>query len=413
MIPERSQREIVGPWVEQQNRLTLPLIDYERGGTDLFSSSKNLQEVLWTAEYVDGKIIVYRPGVDPITVITEEGITQIALGFDQLMRPHIAYMAAGGVCKFYWFDTQLNAMATMIIPGATTPRLAMDEKRDEFQSYSDLILSYKKGMDLCIRVQRQRYQNEILLDRLIEGDLISVGMNNKNRLQWFCVGHRWTPPIGDSKPVTFVGANDWIGTSESQKDMPNIPGLKSRDLLLAYIVHRSSVPVPAGWFVVAETQTYGTPATNQKLLVLGKVATIADESVASFRFNQTNTSRFLISLSAFRSEYGPVIKDVVINSLSTTPDDDRTINFPPHSNAAKDSMLICVGSHSTVSSGLVDNTPANMVRMDTKNITTDKRLYAGYVPLPTVGQTTAASFIQPAAAGYPLGISFVVNGTVS
>ncbi|QEG09305.1 tail fiber protein [Stenotrophomonas phage Pokken] len=413
MIPERSQREIVGPWVEQQNRLTRPLIDYERGGSQLFSASDNLQEVLWTAEYVDGKVIVYRPGVDPITVITEAGITQIALGFDQLMRPHIAYMAEGGVCKFYWFDTQVNAMRTMIIPDATTPRLCMDEKRDQFQNSSDLILSYKKGMDLCIRVQRQRYQNEILIDRLIEGDLISVGMNNKNRLQWFCVGHRYVPPINQSKPVTFVGANDWIGTSESQKDMPNIPGLKSRDLLLAYIVHRSSVPIPTGWFLVAETETYGSGATNQKLLVLGKVANTADETTATYRFNQTNTSRFLICLSAFRSEYGPVIKDIVVNPLAPSPSNVLTVNFPSHLNTAPDSMLIAVGSHASISNGTVTNTPSNMVRMDTANITTDKRLYAGYVPLPTTGQTTLSSFTQPASSDYPYGISFVVSGLVS
>lgn len=413
MIPERSQISIPGSWVEQQNRYNLPLIDYERGGAQLNSSSSNLQEFLWTAEYVDGKVVVYRDGVAPVTVITEAGITQIALGFDQTMRPHIAYMAEGNVCKFYWFDTQTNSMQTMIVEGATTPRLCMDEKRDQFQSSSDLLLSYKKGMDLCVRVQRQRYQNEIVIDRLIDGDLISVGMNNKNRLQWFCIGQRYIPPINESKPVSFVGANDWMGTSESQKDMPNVPGLKSNDLLLAYIVHRSSVPIPAGWFLVGETGTYGSGASNQKLLVLAKVATPIDETVASYRFNQTNTGRFLICLSAFRSEYGPVIKDIVVNPLVSSPMDSRVINFPIHLNTSPSSMLIAVGSHAGVGSGEVTDSPDGMIRMDNTNITTDKRLYAGYVPLSVTGYTTTSSFIQPNQCDYPYGISFIVSGLVS
>ncbi|UZV39860.1 putative tail protein [Xanthomonas virus PB119] len=189
MIPQRSSQDLRGTWVEQQNRRNLPLIDYERGGTVLNSSSDDLQAVLWTAECVDDTVYVYVGDGPRTAVLTEAGITQIALAFDQTMRPHIAYVV-GGVCKFHWFDSQINAMTTTVIPDATTPRLCMDEKRAYYTNSSDVILSYKKGLDLVVRVQRERFTVEHVIDTGIPGDLVSVGMNSKNRLQWFCVGDR-------------------------------------------------------------------------------------------------------------------------------------------------------------------------------------------------------------------------------
>ncbi|UYA98668.1 tail fiber protein [Xanthomonas phage vB_Xar_IVIA-DoCa4] len=187
MIPTASSEVMRGDWVEQQGRRTKPMIDFELGGASLNSSSDNLQAYLWTAES-DGSIVtVYREGVDPVTVLSDSNITQIALAFDQTMRPHIAYMA-GGACKFFWFDTIANAMSTMTIPGATTPRLCMDEKRAVYATQSDVLLSYKKGTDVMLRAQRERFQTEHTIATGIEGDLVIFGMNNQNRLQWKFVG---------------------------------------------------------------------------------------------------------------------------------------------------------------------------------------------------------------------------------
>lgn len=187
MIPTISSTVERGGWVEQQNRRTLPLIDYEMGAGVLESSASNYNEFLWTAESDGASVWVYREGVEPVTILTDANITQISLGFDQTMRPHIAYMA-GGVCKFRWFDTLAGSMQTMTIPNARSPRLCMDEKRGVFIGSSDLLLSYNNGTNLCLRAQRERYATEHVLATGVEGDLVTFGLNTKNRLQWKLVG---------------------------------------------------------------------------------------------------------------------------------------------------------------------------------------------------------------------------------
>lgn len=187
MIPSVSSTPVLGSFVEKQNRRTLPMIDFEDGSEQLNQPTAGLTGYTWTAESDGTRIWVYRDGVEPVTVHTDSGITQIALGFDQSMRPHLAYVA-GGVTKFKWFDTALGDWAVMAIPGATTPRLTTDEKRANFMSDSDLLISYKKGTDLVVRVQRERFQTEHILATGIEGDLVIFGLNDKNRLQWKLVG---------------------------------------------------------------------------------------------------------------------------------------------------------------------------------------------------------------------------------
>ncbi len=182
-IPTLSSEVIRGPYVEQQNRRTIPLIDYEMGGPVLNAPSVDLNTHLWTATSDGSVVTVHRPDVAPVIVLTDTGITQIALGFDQTMRPHIAYVVEG-VTKFRWFDSLLNAMTTTTIPNAITPRLCMDEKRGIYAANSDLILSYMNNSALCVRVQRERYQTEHVLETDLGPQLVKTGLNTANRLQW-------------------------------------------------------------------------------------------------------------------------------------------------------------------------------------------------------------------------------------
>lgn len=187
MIPTLSTDVERGPYVEVQNRRSRPLIDFEMGSSALNTSGSEFNQFLWTAETDGSTVRVYRDGVEPVVVTTDTGITQIALGFDQTMRPHIAYMA-GGVCKFYWFNSLTSSMETRVIEGARTPRLCMDEKRALEIGNSDLLLSYKVGTSLCLRAQRERFMTEHVLATDVPGDLIIFGLNTKNRLQWKLVG---------------------------------------------------------------------------------------------------------------------------------------------------------------------------------------------------------------------------------
>lgn len=187
MIPTLSAIPQRGDYVEQQNRRSRPMVDYELGAAALNSAAENYNLHLWTAESDGSAVTVHREGVPPVTVLADAGITQIALGFDQTMRPHIAYMAAG-VCKLYWYNSLAGSMQTLVIAGGRTPRLCMDEKRGVFIAYSDLILTYKLGTSVCIRVQRERFQIQTVRATNKPGDIAVFGLNNKNRLQWKLVG---------------------------------------------------------------------------------------------------------------------------------------------------------------------------------------------------------------------------------
>lgn len=187
MIPTLSSQPVVGSYVERQNRRTIPLIDYEVGAASLYVSATEFTQYLWTAESDGSSVTVYRDGVAPVVVTTDTDITQIALGFDQTMRPHIAYMA-GGVCKFYWFNSVSGVMETRTIPGATNPRLCMDEKREARTGDSDLLLSYQVGGNLCLRAQRERFIDEHVLVTGVTGQLVVFGLSTQGRLQWKITG---------------------------------------------------------------------------------------------------------------------------------------------------------------------------------------------------------------------------------
>lgn len=416
MIPERSLIDLQGSFVEQQNRRTRPLIDYERGGLVLNSSNDNLQEVMWTAECIDNTVYVYRDGVERVAVLTDVGITQIALAFDQTMRPHIAYMSEG-VCKFYWFDTQINDMRTTVFADATTPRLCMDEKRPYYTSRSDVLLSYKKGMDLVVRVQRERFQIEHVIDTNIPGDLISVGMNNKNRLQWFCVGDRYTPPGEESKPVSLVGSGPTVIRSGDPTITLSPPtGIAVGDLLVVTLMHRSSLTLPSGWSLFGQTPINSNDGVNQQTSIAFKRVVAADlESGLSYQFAQSSGARFIGVIAAYRSEFGPTLKGPFYapNGTSTS---QETITLPLGTiTTLYPQCMIHVGAswvnYSTGPNSIVPNTA---VRLDDTSITTDTRLLAAAYLQTDAGPVPALSAKggpNSASSGFPSMIVGFVQGT--
>lgn len=190
MNPVISSTPMPSPWSERVNSRTDVLVDFENGAASLGIAS-NSNDFEWMANSDGASVWVSREGVAPVLQLTDVSITEVALAFDQTMNPHIAYVA-DGVAKFRWWDTLANAYATMILTDCRTPRCCSDEKNPLLSGDRDLILTYMKGSDLCIRLQRDRFGVEYEQEpdeetaKLIDSNtkIVSVAMNTGRRLQW-------------------------------------------------------------------------------------------------------------------------------------------------------------------------------------------------------------------------------------
>lgn len=161
------------------------LVDYELGGIAIGDPSQGLQYQVWEAR-VAGGVIQTRPesGGAWTDITSASSITEIALAFDQNMRPQVAYMA-GGVCRFYWYDADSAAYVTSSFPGATSPVVSMDDKRAAEVGLNDVVLFYLSGGNVIYRRQRDRYGVAYLMEAVPSGTtrIIRWGMTDQLRFQ--------------------------------------------------------------------------------------------------------------------------------------------------------------------------------------------------------------------------------------
>lgn len=170
-------------FVETVSRRTVPLIDYEMGGLNVADASQGLNVKLWKLESNGAQMLLSADGVPAIELFNRPNVSQVALAFDQNMRPHVAFVQTG-VTWLWWYDSQAGAMVFSSFPGALTPRLTTDEKRPTHLEDSDVILAYVRNNNLYFRMQRDRFLTEYLLKSAVNADLIAIGMNRGYRMQF-------------------------------------------------------------------------------------------------------------------------------------------------------------------------------------------------------------------------------------
>lgn len=161
------------------------LVDYELGGADIGDPSQGLQVKAWEARVSAGVIQTRPDGVGAWTDVTSDtGITEIALAFDQNMRPTVAYVAAG-VAKLYWYDAVAASYVTTTYAGATSPVVTMDDKRPMQVGLNDVLLFYLRAGRVRHRRQRDRYTIEYDLAAIPSGmtRIVRWGMTVANRVQ--------------------------------------------------------------------------------------------------------------------------------------------------------------------------------------------------------------------------------------
>src|SRR5690554_5367368 len=190
------------------------LQDWELGGVALNDPSQGLMVKVWhafaTHDHDTGVVTVWveAPGVPATALFSGVGITEIALAFDQNMNPFVAYHQ-GDDAKIYWYDPTIPGMTHTTLPsGIRTMRCTMDERRSAFVADSDIVLSYIRAGNLCVRYQRDRYQTEYVLRAGVGANcqLVSMARNRGNRLQWRLRNYELTNDPGALiSSVPFLG----------------------------------------------------------------------------------------------------------------------------------------------------------------------------------------------------------------
>lgn len=199
------------------------LVDYEMGGADIGDPSQGLQVKAWEAR-VDGNNIQVRPdGAGAWTTVTSDtSITELALAFDQNMRPTVAYVA-GGTAKMYWYDAVAAAYVTTSYPGATSPVVTMDDKRDMQIGLNDVLLFYLQGGRVKHRRQRDRYT--------IEYDLADVPTGMTRIARWgFTEGKRIQLEFSTGAAPVASGA-DQIGTFYTDLRTDTLYAVEGEDIV--------------------------------------------------------------------------------------------------------------------------------------------------------------------------------------
>lgn len=183
MIPVLSSLPIRGVFVGPVQDPDTPLVDHALGGEALNVTDAGGFTREWTLEYVSGDFRLYREGVAPVVVHSAAGVTELSLSFNLTMRPHIAY-SVGAQGYLLWYDSLSSANSVLSLGAVETPKVGLDETRDLFSDIADVVLAYVKDGDLCVRVQRERFQTEHLLEANIGGNILNIGPADNLRFQF-------------------------------------------------------------------------------------------------------------------------------------------------------------------------------------------------------------------------------------
>lgn len=160
----------------------------ELGGIALNDASQGRQVQTWLARVNDlGTQVLIEPeggSAPPVAFVTGVDLTAASLAFDSNMQPVVAFVE-GGVVKLRWFNTITSTYVTTSYPGARTPKVCTDDKRDSQAGASDVIFAYVRADDMLVwRQQRDRYTVERIVGPAQGYPLRRVGMTVDNRLQF-------------------------------------------------------------------------------------------------------------------------------------------------------------------------------------------------------------------------------------
>lgn len=178
-----SEYPVAAPFLAPDGQRT-KTEDFESGGVAVQDTSQGLDGYTWRAWVEDDGVHLQRAGAAGVLWMAAADVTELALAFDQAMRPLIAYAMQDGILRLRWYDTASAAYGTSQFGPGKNPRLTLDDKRMAQSGASDVIFAYRRDDGLYYRAQRDRYQIEYTVAAGIDYrlELFDVGMTTNNRL---------------------------------------------------------------------------------------------------------------------------------------------------------------------------------------------------------------------------------------
>lgn len=174
------------PWLPPDDTPYTRLQDFELGGVGISDPSQGLTGHTWELRAF-GDALRIRRGTDAwAELFTFSTPYEIALAFDQNMRPVVAVANRNKDLYLYWYDPTISNYTLTFIGHGRTPRLSLDDKRPSASQYSDVILGYVKNKELVYRQQRDRFLIEYPVMSGIHGHvkLTHMGMGENLRMQF-------------------------------------------------------------------------------------------------------------------------------------------------------------------------------------------------------------------------------------
>ena len=169
-------------FITSRNEITRKKIDKADGGIGIRNPTRGLFYQTWTAEVVTNldletdTIMISAPNTPAFPVYVGWGITEISLSFELSCAPVVVFKE-GGITKLRRWDTMGQQYVTVTIgSNLQDPKVGLDEPRSANGINSDVILAYLKDAALYMRMQRDIYAVEYLLDSGPFLELQKVGM---------------------------------------------------------------------------------------------------------------------------------------------------------------------------------------------------------------------------------------------
>jgi hypothetical protein len=193
MMPDNaaSTIPISGVMLSPDGDRSSSLEDFEKGGVAIQNTSQGLMAYKWRLWVAGFTVKLQRDGDPTVTnLFDQSGIEELALAFDQNMRPTVAYKLTDGFLYLRWYNSVTSQYVTSTFAPGRNPRLTLDDKRIEMVDQSDVLFAYlrptENGWGLFYRQQRDRYEIERLLrDGLTkEISLKDIGMTHGLRVQF-------------------------------------------------------------------------------------------------------------------------------------------------------------------------------------------------------------------------------------
>ena len=186
---EMSIFPVISPFIPPDEREHTLLEDYEAGPLAIGDTSEGLRYQTWELSYTPNNFTITPETTGPAVVVWQApSVTQCTFAFDQNANITLSYMQAG-IAKLYWYNTEEGRyVVTTSETGIVSPAVTLDDKRPTQSSKSDVLLWYTRPQgdgtsNLYMRRQRDRYEDEFLMQETVWPYIWKLGMNDSLRVQ--------------------------------------------------------------------------------------------------------------------------------------------------------------------------------------------------------------------------------------